>query len=65
MPSTPAVAPDPHPARRGRARAILAGSVPNLVQWFNLYVYAIFAPYFRTEFFDSESRDSLIYVYAL
>ena len=65
MPSTPAVAPDPHPARRGRARAILAGSVPNLVQWFNLYVYAIFAPYFRTEFFDAESRDSLIYVYAL
>lgn len=39
--------------------------MPNLVQWFNLYVYAIFAPYFRTEFFDAESRDSLIYVYAL
>ncbi len=35
------------------------------MQWFNLYVYAIFAPYFRTEFFDAESRDSLIYVYAL
>jgi MHS family alpha-ketoglutarate permease-like MFS transporter len=63
--STPAVAPDPHLDRRTRARAILAGSVPNLVQWFNLYVYAIFAPYFRTEFFDAESRDSLIYVYAL
>lgn len=46
-------------------RAVLAGSVPNLVQWFNLYVYAIFAPYFRTEFFDADSPDSLIYVYAL
>ncbi|MDI9889998.1 MFS transporter [Microbacterium sp. IEGM 1404] len=65
MHSTPAVAPDPHLDRRGRARAILAGSVPNLAQWFNLYVYAIFAPYFRTEFFDAQSPDSLIYVYAL
>ncbi|MGV8880526.1 MAG: MFS transporter [Rhodoglobus sp.] len=52
-------------ARRAQARAILAGSVPNLVQWFNLYVYATFAPYFRTEFFDPASTDSLIYVYGL
>jgi MHS family alpha-ketoglutarate permease-like MFS transporter len=44
---------------------ILAGSVPNLVQWFNPYVYAIFAPYFRAEFFDPELLDSLIYVYGL
>ncbi len=65
MHTTPAVAPDPHPARRGRARAILAGSVPNLAQWFNLYVYATFAPYFRTEFFAPDSPDSLLYVYAL
>ncbi|MBU4464751.1 MAG: MFS transporter [Actinobacteria bacterium] len=46
-------------------RVILSGSVPNLVQWFNLYVYATFAPYFRTEFFDPTSTDSLIYVYGL
>lgn len=39
--------------------------MPNLVQWFNLYVYAIFAPYFRTEFFAPDSPDSLIYVYGL
>lgn len=35
------------------------------MQWFNLYVYAIFAPYFRTEFFSSDSPDSLLYVYGL
>lgn len=46
-------------------RVILAGSVPNLVQWFNLYVYATFAPYFRTEFFDPAATDSLVYVYGL
>ena len=44
---------------------ILAGSVPNLVQWFNLYLHATFAPYFRTEFFDPDSPNSLVYVYGL
>lgn len=51
--------------RRAQVRVILAGSVPNLVQWFNLYVYATFAPYFRTEFFDPGSTNSLVYVYGL
>ncbi|WP_136585258.1 MFS transporter [Microbacterium hydrothermale] len=55
----------PQPERRARVRAILAGSVPNLVQWFNLYVYATFAPFFRTEFFPADSPDSLVYVYGL
>ncbi|MGV8873817.1 MAG: MFS transporter [Rhodococcus sp. (in: high G+C Gram-positive bacteria)] len=53
------------PGRRAHMRVILAGSVPNLVQWFNLYVYATFAPYFRTEFFDPASTNSLVYVYGL
>ncbi|TAJ46432.1 MAG: MFS transporter [Herbiconiux sp.] len=52
-------------ARRAQVRVILAGSVPNLVQWFNLYVYATFAPYFRTEFFDPDSTESLVYVYGI
>ena len=39
--------------------------MPNLVQWFNLYLYATFAPCFRIEFFDPDSPDSLIYVYGL
>ena len=53
------------PGRRTQIRVILAGSVPNLVQWFNLYLYATFAPYFRTEFFDPASTSSLVYVYGL
>lgn len=52
-------------ARRPQVSVILAGSVPNLVQWFNLYVYATFAPYFRSEFFGSDSTSSLVYVYGL
>ena len=39
---TPAVALERQLDRCGRARAILAGSVPNFAQWFNLYVYALF-----------------------
>lgn len=35
------------------------------MQWFNLYLYATLAPYFRTEFVDPDSPDSLIYVYGL
>lgn len=54
-----------HPDRRAQLGVILAGSVPNLVQCFNFYLYATFAPYFRTEFFDPDSPDSLIYVYGL
>lgn len=62
---TPSAAAGSHPDRRAQVGVILAGSVPNLVQWFNLYLYATFAPYFRTEFFDPDSPDSLIYVYGL
>lgn len=46
-------------------RTILAGSVPNLVQWFNLYVFATFAPYFRGEFFGTTDAASLAAVYAV
>ncbi|WP_249305020.1 MFS transporter [Rhodococcus sp. 14-2483-1-1] len=60
-PARPAVG----PGRRTQMRVILVGSVPNLVQWFNLYLYATFAPYFRTEFFDPASTNSLVYVYGL
>lgn len=46
-------------------RTLLAGSVPNLVQWFNLYVFATFAPYFRGEFFGTTDAASLAAVYAV
>jgi MHS family alpha-ketoglutarate permease-like MFS transporter len=46
-------------------RRALTGSLPNLVQWFNLYAYATFAPYFDREFFDREDRNSLVWVYGI
>ncbi|MBN9194066.1 MFS transporter [Microbacterium sp.] len=51
--------------RSDAVRLIAASSVPNLVQWVNLYVYAGFAPYFRTAFFDPADENSLIWVYAV
>jgi MHS family alpha-ketoglutarate permease-like MFS transporter len=66
-PAAPATVHHPGPAgatARLAARA-LAGSVPNLVQWFNLYAFATFAPYFRGEFFDRDDPGSLVAVYAV
>lgn len=65
---TLALSPDPgrSPSTVASAsRRILAGSVPNLVQWFNLYVFATFAPYFRGEFFGTSDAGSLAAVYTV
>ncbi|QRY40725.1 MFS transporter [Microbacterium hominis] len=53
------------PARSRGLRMLLSGSFPNLVQWYNLYVFAAFAPFFRTEFFDPADGGSLVYVYGI
>lgn len=52
---TPSAASGAHPPRSGGV--ISAGSVPDLVQRFNLYLYATVTAYFRTEFFDPDSPD--------
>ncbi len=46
-------------------RDLFGGSFPNLVQWYNLYVFAVFAPFFRAEFFDPDDGGSLVYVYGI
>jgi metabolite-proton symporter len=40
----------------GRARAIIAGSMGNLIEWYDFYVYAFTALYFSSEFFPSGDR---------
>ena len=32
---------------------ILKGSAGNLVEWYDLYVYTVFAAYFQSQFFNS------------
>lgn len=60
-----------HPPPSGRAatrRAVwntIRGSSGNLIEWYDVYVYTVFAPYFEGQFFDEADKNSTIYVYAI
>ncbi|BDY29596.1 MFS transporter [Mycolicibacterium mageritense] len=61
-----------HPSTpSGRAetrRAIwntIRGSSGNLVEWYDVYVYTVFATYFEKQFFDEADQNSTVYVYAI
>ncbi|MGU3431742.1 MFS transporter [Actinomycetes bacterium M1A6_2h] len=43
----------------------LKGSSGNLVEWYDVYVYTVFATYFENQFFDSAEKNSTLYVYAI
>ena len=43
----------------------LRGSSGNLVEWYDVYVYTVFATYFENQFFDKADQNSTIYVYAI
>ncbi len=43
----------------------LRGSSGNLVEWYDVYVYTVFATYFEAQFFDTADKNSTIYVYAI
>ncbi|WP_166909058.1 MFS transporter [Mycobacterium sp. DL440] len=59
------------PASSGRAetrRAIwntIRGSSGNLVEWYDVYVYTVFATYFEAQFFDKADKNATVYVYAI
>ncbi len=49
-------------------RAVLntvRGSAGNLVEWYDVYVYTVFATYFEAQFFDSDDENSTLYIYAI
>ncbi|TLH80235.1 MFS transporter [Mycolicibacterium cosmeticum] len=41
------------------------GSSGNLVEWYDVYVYTVFATYFEKQFFDEADQNSTVYVYAI
>lgn len=43
----------------------LKGSAGNLVEWYDVYVYSVFAVYFESQFFSSDDKNSTIYVWAI
>jgi len=62
VPADPDAAPAPRPAppdaldRRTRARAAVAGSAGNLIEWYDFYAYAYTALYFASSFFPEGDR---------
>ncbi|KXP09922.1 alpha-ketoglutarate transporter [Tsukamurella pulmonis] len=65
---TNASAPAPVSSRAETRRAIwntLRGSSGNLVEWYDVYVYTVFATYFESQFFDKADKNSTVYVYAI
>jgi MHS family alpha-ketoglutarate permease-like MFS transporter len=49
---------DPSPSSARRLRSIFSGSVGNLVEWYDWYVYAAFSLYFAQAFFPRGDRTS-------
>ena len=58
----------PPPSAAATRRAIwntIRGSLGNLVEWYDVYVYTVFASYFENQFFDEADENSTIYIYAI
>ncbi len=58
----------PTRAETSTRRAVLntvRGSAGNLVEWYDVYVYTVFASYFEAQFFDKADKNSTVYVYAI
>ncbi|MDF2581794.1 MAG: kgtP, partial [Mycobacterium sp.] len=43
----------------------IRGSSGNLVEWYDVYIYTVFASYFEGQFFDESEKNSTIYVAAI
>lgn len=64
--SIPISAPlDEKAALRRSVSNTLKGSAGNLVEWYDVYVYSVFAVYFESQFFSAADKNSTIYVWAI
>ncbi len=43
----------------------IRGSSGNLVEWYDVYIYTVFASYFENKFFDEADENSTVYIYAI
>lgn len=43
----------------------LKGSLGNLVEWYDVYVYSVFLTYFESQFFSADDKNSTIYAWAV
>ena len=66
--ATPSTLSGPTRAPTSTRRAVLntiRGSAGNLVEWYDVYVYTVFATYFEAQFFDKNDENSTLYIYAI
>ncbi len=63
--SQPAVPSTDGAALRRSISNTLKGSAGNLVEWYDVYVYSVFAVYFESQFFSPEDKNSTLYVWAI
>lgn len=43
----------------------LKGSAGNLVEWYDVYVYSVFAAYFESQFFSPEDKNATLFIWAI
>ncbi len=71
MTSSAASIPTSGPAADSRARLrrsisnTLKGSAGNLVEWYDVYVYSVFAGYFESRFFLPGDRNATLFIWAI
>jgi MHS family alpha-ketoglutarate permease-like MFS transporter len=66
--ATPSSKSGPTLAPTSTRRAVLntmKGSAGNLVEWYDVYVYTVFAMYFEAQFFDKADKNSTVYIYGI
>src|SRR3954466_13995170 len=66
--ATPSSLTGPTRAPTSTRRAVLntiRGSAGNLVEWYDVYTYTVFATYFEAQFFDKSDRTTTLYIYAI
>lgn len=61
----PANAAAPQAALRRSVANTLKGSAGNLVEWYDVYVYSVFAAYFESRFFEDGDKNATLYVWAI
>lgn len=69
MPTTVAQTTTPTTTQAGQLRRsignTLKGSAGNLVEWYDVYVYSVFAVYFESQFFSADDRNATLYIWAI
>ena len=43
----------------------LKGSAGNLVEWYDVYVYSVFAVYFEGQFFSADDKNATVFIWAI